>query len=303
MTTGTTTGAAALAFDVGGTTTRGGLVADGLLRGRLARPTAGGEALAEALAALAAEVAVAAGLSPGDAPIGVSVPGPLSADRRRVAFTGNVGLRDYPLADLLEAATGRPVVLDDDANCAALAESRFGAARGTTSSVTLVVGTGVGSGIVLGGELYRGRHALAGELGHIRVAPGGRLCSCGRRGCLEAMVNGASLLERAGSGFATVAGVLAAAGGGDPRAGEALGETAEYIAVGVAAAASLLDPDCIVLTGGIGRQRVVFAEVVARARALCIEPLDGLLDIRPAELGDDAGLLGAAALALEAEAA
>ena len=300
MTTGTT----ALAFDVGGTTTRCGLVADGTLRSRLARPTAAGDGLAETLAAMAVEVATSGGSSLEHAlPIGVSVPGPLSADRRRVAFTGNVRLRDYPLADLLEEQTGFPVVMDDDANCAALAEARFGAARGTGSSVTIVVGTGVGSGIVLDGELHRGFHALAGEIGHMRVAADGRTCSCGGRGCLEAMANGAALVERAGPGFATAAEVLEAAGRGVRAAGEALAEVSAYLAVGVAAVASMLDPACIVLAGGIGRQPALVAEVVARARELCIEPLGGLLDVRAAQLGDDAGLLGAAALALGAEGA
>jgi len=292
-------GTTALAFDVGGTTTRCGLVTAGALQGRASRSSIGGDNLAATLAALANTVLATAGLQAGDLPpIGLSVPGPLSADRRRVAFTGNLSLRDYPLADLLESETGCTVVMDDDANCAALGEARFGAARGAASSVTLVVGTGVGSGVVLDGDLYRGMHALAGEVGHVRVAPGGRTCSCGRRGCLEAMANGAALLDRAGASFGTVASVLAAAALGDRRAGDALEEIAEYIAVGVAAIASMLDPVCIVLTGGIGRQQAVFAAVLAKVRALCIEPLDLILDLRTAELGDDAGLLGAAALAV-----
>ncbi len=297
-------GATALAFDVGGTTTRCGLVTGAEVRGRNSLPSVVGDDLAGFLAKMAADLVAAAGSSLGDAyPIGVSVPGPLSADRRRVAFTGNLGLRDYPLADLLEARTGCPVVMDDDANCAALAESRFGAARGTTSSVTLVFGTGVGSGIVVAGDLLRGRHSLAGELGHVRVAPGGRRCSCGREGCLEAMANGAALLEWAGPGFATAADVFAAAAGESSAAVDAVAALADYIAVGVAAAASVLDPDCIVLAGGIGRQPSVVAAVVPRARTLCIEPLGDLLDIRVAELADDAGLIGAAALALETRAA
>ena len=251
-----TAGASALAFDVGGTTMRCALVTGERLQGRTVRASVRGDALAPAMAAMAADVLARAGSSFDAVPtIGISVPGPLSADRRSVAFTGNLRLRNYPLAELLEAQVGCPVAMDDDANCAALAEARFGVARGTRSSVTLVVGTGVGSGIVLGGDIHRGAHALAGEVGHIRVAPGGRRCSCGRQGCLEAMVSGAALLDRAGAGFATVGDVVAAVDAGDERACEAIGEVAEYIAVGVAALASIVDPECVVLTGGIGRQQ------------------------------------------------
>jgi glucokinase len=299
-----TPAATALAFDVGGTTTRCALVTGPEVRGRIARSSVAGDDLAGVLADMAADVVATAGSSLADGqPIGVSVPGPLSADRRRVAFTGNLSLRDYPLADLLEARTGCPVVMDDDANCAALAESRFGAARGTASSVTIVFGTGVGSGIVVAGGLLRGRHSLAGELGHVRVARGGRRCSCGRAGCLEAMANGSALLEWAGPGFATAADVFAAAAEDSSAALDAVAELADYIAVGIVAAASMLDPECIVLAGGIGRQPAVVAAAVPRARTLCIEPLGDLLDIRVAELADDAGLIGAAALALGTGAA
>ncbi len=287
-----------LVFDVGGTTTRCAIVTDGEVRERAERETVRGESLADSLVAIAEELlSTCDGPDPGT-PLGISVPGPISADRRSVAFTGNLGLRDYPLADRLEARMERTVVLDDDANCAALGEAAFGAARGTDSSVTLIAGTGVGSGIIVEGVLFRGAHGLAGELGHVPVERGGRLCSCGRRGCLEAMANGAALLAWAGPAFTSAEAVLVAAKRGDHVALSAVETTAGYLAIGVVAAVSLLDPECVVLAGGVGRQPLIVEAATAQARELCVEPLGLSLDVRAAELGDDAGLLGAARLAL-----
>lgn len=287
-----------LAFDVGGTTSRCALVDAGAIRGRGTRASSRGDGLVPALVELA-EATLAdtgVGLEAVDA-IGVAVPGPLTADRRGVAFTGNLELEDYPLAALLEERLGRPVVLDDDANCAALAEATTGGAAGTTLSITIVAGTGVGAGVVDAGGIRHGAHALAGELGHVVVAPGGRTCSCGNIGCLEAMANGAALLERAGSRHRSAAEVFGAARDGDAEAAEAIVETARWLAVGVAAAASMIDPERIVLAGGIGRQPEVVEVVRAEAPRHCIRPLGSFLDVQPAALGDDAGLLGAALLA------
>ena len=291
-------GGGVLAFDVGGTTTRAAIVTNGEVRDRVERPSVRGDGLARSLASIARDLLQAAGPAVDrERPCCISVPGPLSLDRRRIAFTGNLDLHDYPLADLLEAELAQRVVIDDDANCAALGEATFGAARGTTSSVTLVVGTGVGAGLIIGGDLYRGAHSLAGELGHVLVERGGRLCSCGRQGCLEAMANGAALHARAGKAFASAADVFAAAEQGDELALAAVKTTADYLAIGIAAAVSMLDPECVVLAGGLGRQPLLVEAAAARACELCVEPLGRLLDVRVAVLGDDAGLLGAAMLA------
>ena len=291
-------GGGVLAFDVGGTTTRAAIVTNGEVRDRVERPSVRGDGLARSLASIARDLLQAAGPAVDrERPCCISVPGPLSLDRRRIAFTGNLDLHDYPLADLLEAELAQRVAIDDDANCAALGEATFGAARGTTSSVTLVVGTGVGSGLIIGGDLYRGAHSLAGELGHVLVERGGRLCSCGRQGCLEAMANGAALHARAGKAFASAADVFAAAEQGDELALAAVKTTADYLAIGIAAAVSMLDPECVVLAGGLGRQPLLVEAAAAQARGLCVEPAGRFLDVRAAELGDDAGLLGAAMLA------
>lgn len=263
-----------------------------MLKSRLSRHTVRGDCLAESLVQLFEEVA-----PEGASLIGVSVPGPLTVDRRGIAFTGNLELRDYPLARLLEERLGAPVALDDDANCAALAEATFGAARRTSSSVCIVVGTGVGAGIVMDGRIVRGAHGTAGELGHLVVEPNGRVCSCGNHGCLEAMTNGAALVDYAQGRFPSAEAVLAAASRGEDHALSAVDTAARYLAVGTAAAAMMLDPECIVLCGGIGRQPGVVERVRRGAPAFCIEPVGGRLDIRAGALADDAGLVGAALVA------
>jgi glucokinase len=287
-----------LAFDVGGTTTRAAIVRACDVQNRFEADTVQGEGLADSLVSIAQRLLESDAEQDGVQPIGISVPGPLSADRRNIAFTGNLGLRDYPLADLMERRLQRSVVIDDDANCAALGEATFGAARGTSSSVTLVVGTGVGAGIVLDGVVHRGAHALAGELGHVLVEREGLLCSCGGRGCLEAMTNGAALTSRAGGTYESAKAVLDAAERGNSGALSAVRTTAGYLAIGVAAVASLLDPECIVLAGGVGRQPLIVEQTAPLAKRLCVEPIGSLLDLRAAQLGDDSGLLGAAVIAL-----
>jgi glucokinase len=290
-----------LAFDVGGTTSRCAVLRDGRPVARALAPTVRGDGLAASMAALADGLLAAEGVRLEDvAAVGISVPGPVTGDRRRVAFTGNLRLETYPLADLMEESLGRPVVLDDDANCAALGEAISGAAQGVISSVTIVAGTGVGAGIVIDGDLHRGAHSLAGELGHVIVAPGGRRCSCGGEGCLEAMANGEALVERGGAGYVSADQVFAAAAAGDAHAGRAVAETGRWLAVGVATIASVLDPDRIVLAGGLGHQQAIVDVVREQAPAMCIRPLGSLLDIRPSALGDDAGLVGAAHLAATA---
>jgi predicted NBD/HSP70 family sugar kinase len=163
--------------------------------------------------------------------------------------------------------------------------------------VTVVAGTGVGAGIVVDGRLLRGSHAVAGELGHVRVAEPGRACSCGGAGCLEAMANGAALVDYAGGGFADAAGVFVAADGGDAEAVAAVRELAGFLAAGVAVAASVLDPERIVLAGGVGSHPSLAPLVRASAAQRCIAPLGEYLDVRTAALGADAGLVGAGILA------
>lgn len=283
-----------LAFDVGGTSARGALLDELTVVRRVEQPTRRGPGVVDQLVALAAEL----GADEEVEAVGIGIPGPLSPDRGSIAFASNLDLRGFPIRDALAARLGVPVHVDDDANCAALAEARLGAAAGARSSVTITVGTGVGAGFVVDSRLYRGAHAVAGEIGHIHVSDEPRRCSCGRDGCLEAMANAAAVEAYAGPGFDGAPAVFAAAAAGDRRAIAAVTRVAGHLAVGVATVASLLDPERIVLAGGIGSSPFLADRVGAAAPDHCIPPLGDYLDVRPAALGTDAGLIGAGALVM-----
>jgi len=239
------------------------------------------------------------------AQVGVSCPGPLDAEQGVVQGPPNLpGWDAVPLRSRLEAAFGCPVRIENDANAAALAEWRHGAGRGFAHLVFLTMSTGVGAGLVLGGRLYRGRAALAGEVGHVPVEWQGEACVCGRRGCLEAYVGGAAWSRRLrdltpeSSAVAALAGtrarieprhvVEAARASGDTFACAELARWNEYLARAIVQLVFTLAPEVVVL-GTIA---------AAAGEALCLEPLrervraqlwprlaEGL-EIRAAELGD-----------------
>ncbi len=213
--------------------------------------------------------------------VGVSAPGPLDASGRRLLAPPNLtGWRDVPLAAWLEEELGVDVHLDNDANAAALAEWQFGAAQGYEDVVYLTMSTGVGSGLILGGQIYRGAGFAAGEAGHLRVCWDGDadLCSCGLRGCLEAYTGGAAWTRRlraiapADSRLAELAGgrgaitpehVVAAAREGDPLACSEMDRWNRYLARGISVLGFVLAPQVVVL-GTIA---------VAAGEALCFGPV------------------------------
>ena len=304
------------AVDVGGTTTRAAVVSESRLRAVVRTPTAVGDGVAITVAACLREAMAQAGLRASDlSGIGVSIPGPLSADRRRVAFTGNVSLRQYPLPALLESEFSVPVQMDDDATAAALAEARIGTGRRADIVFMIIVGTGVGGGLIVRGEPFRGAHSAAGEVGHIPVQMDGPRCSCGSFGCLEAVASGQALAARgqgalargASSVLAEIASndpaqvtaevVLEAAKRGDSAAIRAVAITGQYVGMGAAAVANILDPDLVILGGGLGRQPQIVDSAAAEVAARCIPPIDREVTVLAGQLGEDAGLWGAAMLA------
>ncbi|OPY55733.1 MAG: Glucokinase [Pelotomaculum sp. PtaU1.Bin035] len=249
--------------------------------------------------------------------VAVGVPGPLDTARGVIRFAPNLGWRDVPLKRILEEQISMKVILDNDANLAALGEHIFGVGRGQENMVYVTVSTGVGGGLILGGRLYRGSSDGAGEIGHITVQPEGPLCTCGARGCLEAVSSGTAiarearcLVERGGGqnilaqaggnpAGISAAVVAAAAAGGDPEAGSIISLAARFLGIGVASIINLLNPGMVVLGGGvmeIGEPiwRHVRLEVEARA----LETSRTRAQIVPAGLGRRAGVLGAVALAL-----
>jgi glucokinase len=251
--------------------------------------------------------------------IGLGAPGFVDESRSTVLMTPNINWRHEPLRAVVEDAVGIPAVVENDANAATWAEARFGAGRGERHLVCVTVGTGIGGGLVLDGELYRGRWGLGAEVGHVRVVPDGRLCGCGNRGCWEQYASGNALLreararaaeERADAvillelGEGTPEGVTGqdvteAARLGDVVALEAFETTGHWLGQGLADLAAILDPACFVIGGGVseagdlllGPARESFAtSLTARAHR-------PMADVRVAELGNDAGMVGAADLA------
>lgn len=251
--------------------------------------------------------------------VGLGAAGFIAADRATVMFSANVSAWvDEPLRDRIQSLVGLPVVVENDANAAAWAEVRFGAATGHDDVVCLTIGTGIGGAIVQGGRLVRGRYGIAGEPGHMRVVPDGLPCGCGNYGCWEQYASGNALTrfarERAAGepqsaekllalGDGTAAGVRGphvtqAARLGDPVALAAFRDVGEWLGQGMADLAALLDPSAFVIGGGVseagdlllGPTLTAYHRVLTRGH----RPAS---DVVVATLGPEAGLVGAADLA------
>ncbi|RKS74062.1 glucokinase [Motilibacter peucedani] len=252
--------------------------------------------------------------------VGVGAPGFIDERRSTVLFLTNLaGWRHRPLRPELEQALGLPVVVENDANAAAWGEAVHGAGRGEDHIVCVTVGTGIGGGLIVDGELYRGRFGVAGEVGHYRVEPNGRPCGCGNRGCWEQYCSGNALVrearwraaeDRAGAQLLLSYGdgspegvqglhVTDAATKGDPVAVASFESVGRWLGAGLADLAAILDPGCFVIGGGVSEAGDLLLEPARRTFA---EVLTGrnyrpLAEIRRATLGNDAGMVGAADLA------
>ncbi|WBB66122.1 ROK family protein [Micromonospora sp. WMMD812] len=234
--------------------------------------------------------------------LGVAVPGVVDEARGVAVWSANIGFRDVPLRDLAVARLGLPTALGHDVRVGGLAEARLGAGRGAGHVLFVAIGTGIAAAHVVDGSASVGAHGAAGEIGHILVRPGGPRCGCGRPGCLEAVASAASVgrryAELAGES-ATAAEVAERAAAGEPLAIQVWGETVEALADGLATGQALFDVATIVLGGGL-----------AQAGERLLDPLRAALHERMtfhreprlvgAALGDEAGCLGAALLALDA---
>jgi glucokinase len=253
------------------------------------------------------------------AAIGVSFGGPVDAGRGMVRLSHHVpGWEETPLRDRLQAELGAPAAVDNDANVAALGEWRFGAGQGCDSVLYVTVSTGVGGGWVLGGRIWSGADGMAGEIGHIVVRPGGVPCVCGKAGCVEAEACGWGIATKARSRLAEGSNnrakerLLALAGGnveavtaqmvaqaaaqGDALAQELLCGAAEALGAGLGTALNLMNPQRVILGGGITKSGKRWWQIVREA-ARCHALPQICAEIVPAALGDDAPLWGAAALA------
>lgn len=303
--------------DIGGTSVRAGVVdSGGAVLDQRRAPTASGEAALEdavtgVVAELAGEHRVAA--------VGLAVAGFVTADRLRVRFAPHLPWRDAPIVTRLADRLALPVLLDNDANAAMVAEHRFGAAGGARVVMLVALGTGIGAALLIDGQLFRGGYGVAPELGHLRVVPDGRSCACGKRGCWERYCSGTALAvtavellarrrlatgplarEAAGDpGGLNGARVAAAAREGDPLAGQAMSELARWLGQGLALIADVYDPELVVVGGGLAGSAPLFLD---EAREQYASVLTGaghrpLAQIRTGALGDGAALIGAAQLA------
>lgn len=310
----------AVGVDLGGTKLAAGLVAaDGsvVARGRRATPAQEGERIVPLIGELVTEL-VAAHRAEG-IPVGVGAPGAVDVDGV-LRYAPNLDLRDHPLRAELEALLDVPVVVDNDANVAAWGEYRVGAGAGAEPSlVMLTLGTGVGGGLVMGDALVRGVGGMAGELGHLLIADGGRPCPCGNHGCLEAYASGTALGRRAAElareGALPADSLLAdvpveeltgkavtvAGHRGDPAARDILTEAGHWLGVGIAGLVNALDPAIVVVGGGAmeaGELVLEPARQAAQARLLGRAHRQ-LPPVVRARLTDEAGIIGAGLLALE----
>jgi glucokinase len=270
----------------------------------------------EVLATLERELRAALKARPHAAAIGLGIPCTIDRDRGVAINAVNLDLVDVPIRDIVSEQIGLPAFVDNDGNVAALAEHRFGAARGATDVVLLTIGTGIGGGLILDGRPYRGSTGAAGELGHIVIDKDGPRCqgSCPNHGCVEALASGHAL-AREGAAAAelepdSALGRLLAAGepidgkavtdaalAGDRLAREVVATIGRNLGVALASLTNIFDPDVIVIGGGVsvvGELMLGPARDELRARAL---PPMNERPVRGAELGPDAGMIGAAALA------
>ncbi len=247
--------------------------------------------------------------------VGVGIPSLIDRERGVAVTTVHLPLRDIPVRDMLSERLGVPVVLENDATCATIAEWRFGAARGASDALVLTLGTGIGGGVVAGGQLIRGFSGAAGELGHMIVDEDGPLCACGHHGCLEAFASGTALaveglrvaqsapytaLGRALDAGAGITGALVTelAHDGDQAARDVVALIGARLGIGIASLVNIFNPEVVVVGGGVsaaGELLLEPARQVVRERAL--SPSRDVVKILPARFGAESGMLGAAALA------
>jgi glucokinase len=307
----------AIGVDIGGTKIAAGVVAeDGRILDRVRVPTPPDDELAT-LAALHAVVDELRDRDPRVEAIGVGAAGLVERPGGNARWAPHNTYRRMELRRLLHERTGLPTSVDNDGNAAAWAEARFGAGAVSDDLVLINVGTGIGGGLVLNGQLYHGEHGFAGELGHLIVDPGGDRCPCGNRGCLEAMASGSTLgrlgREAAaadpGGRLAVLAGgpdlvtgevVFAAAAEGDKPALALFERVGHWLGVGIASLVTIFDPDLVVVGGGVAATGDLLLAPARASFERYVHARDhrDLPPVVPARLGADAGLVGAATLAL-----
>jgi glucokinase len=307
----------ACGVDVGGTKIAGGVVDESgtiLEELRVESPATDAEAIEEAIAGLVVELRSRHPIET----VGVGAAGYVDKARAVVLFAPNVAWRNEDLKSELEKRINLPVVIENDANAAAWGEFTYGAGHDVDDLLLVTVGTGVGGGLVLDGEVYRGANGVGAEIGHMRVVPNGILCGCGKHGCFEQYASGSALvrearaqamsgaliahgmLERAGGDISKITGPLIteAARHGDQGARQQLAELGRWLGEGIASLTEILDPGVVAVGGGVSEADDLLLEPtrVAFSGQLVGRGFRPIPEIRKARLGNRAGLIGAADL-------
>jgi len=313
----------AIGIDIGGTKVAGGVVdVDGNITHRARRDTPhrskSPSVVEDTIVDVVNELMQVVGSEP-VAAVGIGAAGFVAADRATVVFAPHLSWRHEPLQATLQKRVAVPIFVDNDANAAVWAEWKYGAAQGETHVMMITLGTGIGGGILINGEVQRGRFGIAGEFGHMQVVPGGHRCECGNRGCWEQYASGnalvrearslvlanspiaSDLLDRVEGQASNLTGPLIteAAREGDSTSRELLAEVGNWLGVGIANLAAAFDPGTFVIGGGVSAAGDL---LLASARETFKRRLTGR-GYRPearivaARLGNEAGLIGAADLA------
>jgi len=311
----------AIGLDLGGTNIKGGVVDENgkvLVQGEV--PTLaheGPDKIVGRMAKLAEEMKAKAPSPP--VGMGVGSPGPLDPTTGMLYFTPNMpGWDNYHLGGKLKEKLGLNVVVDNDANVAALAEFRWGAGKSTKTMILLTLGTGIGGGVIFDGKLVNGPRVTAGEVGHITINDKGPKCGCGNHGCMEAYVGTEGILSRAkalldlpgtvsilremsGREYEKLTPALISEAGlkGDGVAISILKETGRLLGVGTASLVNLFAPEVVILGGGVARAgEFIFTPMREEIRRRAMRPASEWVRVVPAAMGNDAGIVGAAALVL-----
>ena len=312
----------AIGIDIGGTKVAGGVVdVDGVITHRARRDTPdrskSPSVVEDTIVDVVHELMHIVG--PDVAAVGIGAAGFVAADRATVVFAPHLSWRHEPLREALQKRVVVPISVDNDANAAVWAEWKFGAAQAETHVMMITLGTGIGGGILVNGQVQRGRFGIAGEFGHMQVVPDGHRCECGNRGCWEQYASGNALVREARSLFSANSPIASdlldrvegrpsnltgpliteAARDGDPTARELLAEMGNWLGVGIANLAAAFDPGTFVIGGGVSAAGDLLLDSARETfkRRLTGRGYRPEARIVAARLGNDAGLIGAADLA------
>jgi glucokinase len=288
-----------LGLDLGGTKIAAAVVEDGkiLSRKQAKTPQTGLDDVVDALVTLSNDLL---GKHHDVSALGVGVPGPLDFKKGRIRFTPNIaGLEDAPIVSLLEKRLNLKVVLENDANAAGFAEHKYGAATEFDSSLYITISTGIGGGLFVNDMVIRGGNGITGEIGHMTVMPHGPLCGCGQLGCWEALASGRAIAKEATFSYGetlTTQQVFERAKVGERKALMVIDNAAYFMGIGIANLQKIFDPHVFVIGGGMSQVGDFYFDKI---RAYTKRFNEGFppSKIRVAELGTDAGVIGAAAVA------